>query len=262
MDSVQQVFAQDGVTATYLSSRSQFARHTHDAFGIGAIERGAQKSWSGRGHVEAGPGDVITVNPGEVHDGAPLGAARRRWRMLYFEPQIINALARDLTQERAATLEFAAPVFAGNAPARRLFLALFRNLEDGRSIHDMACEETLLRLLPLIGAKAMRSYVPDAPVHKAKQRIDDHPERRTSLGELARLSGTSKFQFLRAFTRASGLTPHAYIVQKRLQRAKRLIEDGEPIVAAAAICGFADQSHLTRTFVRSYGYTPGRLSRS
>lgn len=45
----------------------------HDQFGIGLVERGAQKSLSGRGMVEAEAGHVITVNPGEVHDGIPLG---------------------------------------------------------------------------------------------------------------------------------------------------------------------------------------------
>jgi hypothetical protein len=45
-------------------SRHVFPRHTHEEFGIGVIRRGAQRSLSGRGTVEAGAGDVITVNPG------------------------------------------------------------------------------------------------------------------------------------------------------------------------------------------------------
>ncbi|SQI36332.1 AraC-like ligand binding domain [Serratia plymuthica] len=48
-----------------------FGRHTHDQFGIGLMDRGAQKSLSGRGRVESSAGDIITVNPGEVHDGSP-----------------------------------------------------------------------------------------------------------------------------------------------------------------------------------------------
>jgi len=254
MHRVHHVFARDAVTGTRLTSAAGFSRHSHDAYGIGVIERGAQKSWSGRGTVEAGPGDVITVNPGEVHDGAPLGARGRRWRMLYFKPEILAGFAGD----GCGDLAFTQPVFADCESVRRLFLALYRQLAAGGDVADIGCEQIVLQILPRVCSPLWR-ITADAPVHRARACIDDHPERAVKLGELARLCGTTKFGFLRAFTRATGLTPHAYIVQRRLQRAKRLIEAGEPIAAAAAASGFADQSHLTRTFVRSYGYTPGYL---
>ncbi len=57
-------------------------RHTHEEFGIGLMEVGGQLSASGRGQATAGAGDIIAVNPGEVHDGAPLRGEARRWRML------------------------------------------------------------------------------------------------------------------------------------------------------------------------------------
>ena len=62
-----------GIQAVAARSARAFARHTHEQFGIGVLRQGGQVSHSGRGQVEAGPGQVITVNPGEVHDGAPVG---------------------------------------------------------------------------------------------------------------------------------------------------------------------------------------------
>jgi AraC-like DNA-binding protein len=260
MRASQQVFFRNGVTGTRLASRAQFARHTHDSFGIGVIERGTQRSWSGRGPVEAGPGDLITVNACEVHDGAPIGTEGRHWRMLYFDPAVIGALAHDLSELRDDTLEFKAPVFGDPVVARRRFLTLFRRLSTGGEIDDIACEAALLELLSLISVRAARVSAKDCPIRRAKDFIDAHPERRICLETLAHLSGASKFQFLRAFSRATGLTPHAYIVQARLQRAKRLITAGEALAAVALRCGFADQSHLTRVFARSYGFTPGRAA--
>jgi quercetin dioxygenase-like cupin family protein len=58
--------------AVEFAARHIFPRHTHEQFGIGVIRRGASRSRSGRGMVEAGSGDIITVNPGEVHKGAPI----------------------------------------------------------------------------------------------------------------------------------------------------------------------------------------------
>ena len=77
-----------------------------------------------------------------------------------------------------------------------------------------------------------------------------------TLADLARECGLGPFQVLRGFARATGLTPHAYLVQRRIHLARRLIAGGTPLAAAAAASGFADQSHMTRTFCRSYGVSP------
>ena len=62
----------------------------------------------------------------------------------------------------------------------------------------------------------------------------------------------------RAFTQVYGMPPSDYQRQLRLREARALIAAGTPISEAAARAGFADQSHLSRWFVRSYGVTPGR----
>lgn len=81
-------------------------------------------------------------------------------------------------------------------------------------------------------------------------------------GALAHRAGLSRYALVRSFARAIGLTPHAYLVQRRLQHARSLIAQGTPLGEAALASGFADQSHLTRLFVRSYGLTPGAYARA
>jgi AraC-like DNA-binding protein len=254
-----------GVDAVEAETRHTFPRHTHEQFGIGVIHRGAQKSLSGRGMVEAGAGDTITVNPGEVHDGAPIGDAGRSWRMLYFDPPLIANAARDISQGRTSAFEFAQPVIADARIAAR-FGALFSAVTAGgaetstpvETCATIAREERLLMLL----AEAMRGdldrdrAVPDA-ISLARSRIDDDPTAAVTLSDLAWDSGLSRFQLLRAFAKATGLTPHAYLVQRRVDAARRLIRRGTPLAEAAATCGFSDQSHMTRIFTRKYGISPG-----
>ena len=67
----------------------------------------------------------------------------------------------------------------------------------------------------------------------------------------------SQFQLLRVFSTVTGLTPHAYLIQRRLQKARQLIAGGMSLTDASYTAGFADQSHMTRLFVRTYGITPG-----
>ncbi|WAH52789.1 AraC family ligand binding domain-containing protein [Pseudescherichia vulneris] len=78
-----------GVEAVNANSDISFGRHTHDQFSIGLMDSGGQKPLSGRGYVESNAGDVITVNPGDVHDGILLDGPRA-WRMLYFDIELIN----------------------------------------------------------------------------------------------------------------------------------------------------------------------------
>lgn len=87
-----------GIEAVIASTRHRYPKHFHTQFGIGLVTSGGQKSLSGRGQVEAGPGDIITVNPGEVHDGRPIGEGSRSWRMLYLAPNCLPKPVANLQQ--------------------------------------------------------------------------------------------------------------------------------------------------------------------
>jgi AraC-like DNA-binding protein len=243
-----------GAAAVAAETRHVFPRHTHDQFGIGVIHQGAQKSLSGRGMVEAGPGDAITVNPGEVHDGAPIGDAGRSWRILYFDPWVIAEAVSDMSEGRTNDFEFTRPVISDDRIASR-FRALYSAMtKEGAALrHD----EMLLILLSALRQKdgAARQMVPGA-IAAARSMIDDDPQHSVTLAELAQAGGLSKFQLLRGFFRATGFTPHAYLVQRRIDLARRLIARRMPLAEAAFASGFADQSHMTRVFVRKYGVSP------
>ncbi|WP_176088046.1 AraC family transcriptional regulator [Achromobacter anxifer] len=249
-----------GVQAVAAHSRHAFSRHTHEQFGIGVMRLGAQVSHSGRGQVEAGPGHVITVNPGEVHDGAPLGDGVRAWQMLYLDPAVVAQAAAELDAGNQG-YEFEHPAQDRPALARDV-LALYAQATAGAA--PLACDALLLRILAQArdgGASRLElpRAVPDA-IRYARALIDDDPAASLSLADLAAASGLSRYQVLRAFARATGLTPHAYQVQRRLLLARSLIRQGTALADAAAAVGFADQSHMTRLFVRAYGVSPRRYA--
>lgn len=244
-----------GIEAVAADSSLAFGRHTHEQYGVGLIARGAQKSASGRGVVEAGAGDIITVNPGEVHDGKPIGDGGRSWRMLYLDPAIVGELANDITGGRTA------PAFEFSAPTMRdaRMAGLFRKLFQAMTGQDgLEADETMLLFLGglLRHRTGLERAVP-AGIAAARAMIDDDPASLLTLTELAREAGLSRYQFLRSFARATGLTPHAYLMQRRIHRARQLIGRGMRLAEAAADSGFADQSHMTRLFVRSFGMAPG-----
>jgi AraC-like DNA-binding protein len=247
----------DGMEAVFADSRHSFARHTHDTYGIGILERGAQRSASGRGMVEAEAGNTITVNPGEVHDGAPLGDRPRAWRMIYLQPSIVAAAADDIFDARPRE-EFHAPVMEDGRVAG-LVSGLLAAVLSGRGRTLAGDERLLLLLAAVLREMALREGAPAAPaVMRARARLDDDPAAPVTLSELAVECGLGRFRLVRDFARVIGLTPHAYQLQRRTELARRLIASGAPLAAAAMEDGFADQSHMTRNFTRRYGYAPGR----
>src|SRR5689334_5682175 len=253
-----------GVEAMRAHTARAFSRHTHDQYGIGIVDAGGHSSWSGRGQVEAGPGAFISVNPGEVHDGAPIGGRSRAWRILYFEPEALAALRADVLEGAAREFMFAAPVFADASLRAAFETALAFGGAGVDADSSRACEEALLVLTARLGAHSgagHESRAGAAPaVRRARERIDAEPEAPISLRELAAESGVSRFQLIRGFQRAVGLSPHAYIVQRRLAIARRLLRAGHAPGDVAVRAGFYDQSHFGRCFIRQFGVAPARYA--
>lgn len=80
----------------------------------------------------------------------------------------------------------------------------------------------------------------------------------SSINDLAQLAGMSRYQMIRAFRAATGLTPHAWQLNQRINEAREQLQAGEDLAEVAYRLGFADQSHFQRTFKAYAGVTPGR----
>ncbi|WP_439567698.1 helix-turn-helix domain-containing protein [Sphingopyxis sp.] len=247
------------ITAVDAHSDRSFARHAHDEFGVGLMTGGAQYSWSGRGAVEAARGQLITVNPGEVHDGKPIGQARA-WSMLYIPARLVGDIVADATEGQIAVRELHQPVVTNRALAD-LFVQARAAVLNADPARDLG-EDLIALFAGLIGTRPLAIGRTDRRISRLREAIDDDPAAAHGLPAMAAQAGFSRFQTLRAFARLTGLTPNAYMVQKRLDLARRRIRRAMPLAETAIEAGFADQSHMHRAFVARYGYTPGQYARA
>ena len=237
-----------------------YAPHSHDTFAIGVIEAGCE-AYMVRGERHyAGPGDLVFVNPGEVHDGAPLGAGYA-YRMSYPDPDLIQAIAADLAERRpGGTVHFAAARVHDSVVAAR-FAAAHRALE-GRAGALEGDERMHLALAAIIArhagiAPVVRAVRESGPVARALAFLDGHYGEDVDLARLAAVAGLPRTRLIRAMRRETGLTPHAWLTDRRVRAARRRLAAGEPPAEVAAACGFCDQSHLNRAFKARLGVTPG-----
>jgi len=259
-----------GVYGTRIESARHYDKHWHATYGLGWLEHGAHSSASGRGSVDAYAGDLITTNPGEVHDGRPLGGCSRRWRMVYLDPAVIASIGGCPSSTDVSGVELVHPVIQDPILSRAL-QGLFACLEAWNDhqrrtgAESTALEESLVLTCGLLlnrHSTSRRIAEVTADVRKVRDRLADELASPPTLLDMAMMTGLSRYQILRRFEKAYGVPPHTWLSLHRGERARNLIRDGVSLSEAAAACGFADQSHLTRHFVRRFGFTPGAWQRA
>lgn len=102
-----------------------------------------------------------------------------------------------------------------------------------------------------------------AQVRRVTEYVAAHLADNVGLTELAQVAGLSPHHFGGAFKAATGVSPHQYVIERRIERAQELLRDRELSLAhVAAAVGFSSQSHLTTNFQRVTGTTPARFRRS
>ncbi|WP_374467715.1 AraC family transcriptional regulator [Ferrovibrio sp.] len=261
-------FARDRVSGTE-AVRAAFHSHAydphfHDQVLVGVTERGLQQFHCRRRLVRSTPGRVILMEPGETHDGEAGASSGFVYAMLYFDPAWLRAAAAlhaDVS-DGASVLGFPATLAEDPALARAILAAWHQiAAPDSR----MAREAALDRVVALLWRRRGESRIAPAQAprlaRQARAMMDDAFGTDLGLQMMADDLGADRFRISRSFKAAYGLAPHAYLVQRRLSHARRMLAGGTMPAIVAAATGFADQSHLGRWFRRAYGMTPSAYRR-
>ncbi len=126
-------------------------------------------------------------------------------------------------------------------------------------LHTLVCR--LLHLhstLTTVDATAPHALAPYR-VRKVVDFVEANLAQDIGLSDLAATAGVSAFHFTRGFHRATGYAPYAFLISRRLERAKVLLKDSDlPLSTVAEACGFGSPSHFSRTFKRAIGASPSR----
>ena len=266
--------------------RHVYHRHSHETYSLGVTDIGAQSfTCRGAAHTSAA-GMVMAFNPDDPHDGQATDGFGFTYRMVHIGPELVSAVLADAAGRPVGLPLFAEPVLTDPLLAgrlRRLHQAL---LGDATTLRrDELLAAVVLAATRQAGRSSHRGQAPagsrsshpgsarpgraepgpaDAGriAARARDLIAGRYRDDLTAGDLADVTGRSRFAVHRAFTHVYGMPPSDYQRQLRLREARALIAAGTPIAEAATRSGFADQSHLSRWFVRYYGVTPGRYQRA
>ena len=234
-----------------------YPAHCHETWAVLIVDDGAIRYDLDRRRCGAAGQTVTLLPPGVPHDGRPAaGASGFRKREIYLDCAFFPA---ELTGAAVDNTSISDP------PLRAELSELHDCLLAGPETMD--AEARLARVGERITGHLTRVTRPvPAPepgiAWQLRQLLDDHLTSEVSLAWAAATLERSIPHLVRSFTRRFGLSPHAYVIGRRVDAARRLILRGAAPADAAAAVGFYDQAHLTRHFKRHTATTPASYARS
>lgn len=207
---------------------------------------------------------VMVQHPGEVYAADARGEAMSGWNLCLFDTGMNRVMeALELPGSLPHFRDMLVPTSLNGLLAERLgdAIAAF-DLPATRLERESKALSVLHLLLgtcgdsPITERQAGREH---RAVGRVKETLHAHFDTEVSLEFLAQLTGLSQGYLIRTFKLAVGVTPHAYQLALRVERAKTLLASGVDISQVAFEMGFVDQSHLNRVFRKFVQTTPGRF---
>ena len=159
------------------------------------------------------------------------------------------------------------PVIPAHETAQALGLAMYSEVKSGASSGAMFAESLSIALLSYVAeripARSMRvrGSLSDAQRRRLARYIDEHLQEDLKLTDIAKLVGLQPRHFSTLFRKAFGITPHQYLIERRIEHGARLLAGSAADIATIALhVGFSSQSHFATAFRKRYGMSPRRYA--
>ncbi len=256
------------VLSTARFSAFRFEPHYHLDCHIALVTEGVQRQ-SFRGEsLLLSRGAIQLMPAGEVHDGIAGADESYTLQTFRLSPELLKGLGEEITGKHHFPSQ-AAAVLRDSQLAEQL-LGMHAALQGNASADPLWTDARTMDLFESLFARLLKpspqaisgTLAPQQLV-RVRDFMEAHLCDKLLLEDLALLLGLDRFRFLKLFKRTVGMTPHAWLLRLRLEKAVELIRRHRDmsITSVAHAVGFFDQSHFTRAFQAAYGVSPARFQR-
>ncbi len=248
-----------------VAERCEFQAHAHSAFTVTVILSGQMTATIGAQDMKFASGQTVFTNPGQTHSAI---GSQVEFVSIALDPILVNELVAELGLTRAsAEIQFRHAIATDEIITQNA-VAVISELRELKTGHE-AMLETLVRQLAIhllrghltvrqsAHMELSRAGLVDRRLRRAIEFMHDNYGRELALEEIAAAAYLSEYHFARLFKQITGLTPHVYLANLRLERARELLaKTALPISVVAATVGYQSQSHFTKVFKSITGITP------
>src|SRR5262252_3428524 len=242
-----------------------FEPHSHMEFTVASVLTGSLLGSVGELPITAGPGQTVLVNPGQIHSARGNGL---EFLSVNVAPFVVEDLISGIGSIQGGAQILFRDFVVSDESIRAITATLVSEVDQG-----MLGRDTMLdALVRQLGIHLLRSHLAirrtasvetsragpvDRRLRRAIEFMHDNYSRELALEEIAGAAYLSEFHFARMFKQITGVTPHYYLANLRLERARKLLlETTLPISEIAWMVGYQSQSHFTRVFRSVTGVTP------
>lgn len=246
----------DCMSASYDEAEVDF--HCHHGFTISAVECGKLHVHFTDFSTSLLPGEILLLGPDvpQGMDGTKTGGPCNYRTLTHSDLYENPELNKVLEQERNSICKLK------DLRLWRDFLGEMKRIEQGQTQEAVSpLGELSSSLLASISKNIVwRFEVRSHSVLAAKKYLDNHYLTNVDINAVSSAVGLSQRHFFRLFKREMGMTPHRYLVQLRINKARRMLREGHQLLHVVHELGFTDQSHFSKTFMKFTGASPGKYS--
>lgn len=235
----------------------KFPNHFHEYYVIGFIEGGRRHLSSKNKEYTVEAGDLLLFNPYDNHACEQIDGRALDYRCINIQSAVMGKAVTEITG-RDQMPSFSLQVIK---QSELVFLLKELHLMIMEGDTGFRKEEIFFFLLQQL----LEEYTEEVLFAQREQRaevqliceyLEENYMHNIKLDDLSVLTGLSKYYLLRFFTKEKGISPYSYLETIRIDRAKKLLEQGVAPIDAALQTGFVDQSHFSNFFKKFIGLTP------
>ena len=213
----------------------------------------------------------LSITPAQI-SGSYKAYGNDRYLQIAIPPHLLQQVATEALDLNPDRLELNTEFRVRNPQIEQLAMMLRAELHQGKDGVGQLYIESLTNALIVnllrdyAGTRTSIAIYPgglsDRSILQVTEYIDNHLTETIKLDDLATVLGISKFHFSKMFKQSTGMSPHQYVMQQRIERAKQLLKTEDMSIADVALdCGFNSHGHLGKYFRTFTGMTPKAFRR-
>ena len=233
-----------------------FDKHIHEEYAIGVVSEGIMDISFDGTNKSINKKSLMTFNPDTMHSNWSINKNSYSQMAIYLHPSFIsNFIEKNFNSKE---IFFRTKLLENETLANELISLIEEYENDNLTILEYECRliDLLNKIVLNNSAIINKNKTSNNVISKAKEFMQDSIELDITLDDISKELNISKFYFAKLFKEHTHFSPHAYLMIKRLEKAKQLLQTKADITTVAQDCGFTDQSHLNKRFKKYLGITP------